>query len=71
MAYGFDVVSVGVKKERAKIIEVVVRANAGCAVVPAAGAQTRAPERVNLRAFLGTKGDMNPRRRARGSVYPE
>ena len=71
MAYGFDVVPVWVKKERAKIIGVVVGANTGCAVIAPAGTQTRLPERVYLRAFMCTKCDVNTRRRAGRPVYPE
>jgi hypothetical protein len=52
---GLDVVAVGVEHERAVVTGVVVRANAGRAVVLAAGGDRGGVEGVDQRALVGAE----------------
>ena len=69
--HGLDVVPVGIKHERRVVARVVLRAQAGGAVVRTAGPQRLAVERIHLRPAGGAEGDMRARRVRRGGRDPE
>ena len=62
VADGLDVVAVGVEDEGAVVVGVVHGADAGRAVVLAAGGDRGLVEGVDLRAVLGAEGDVGVRR---------
>ena len=54
MADRFDIVAVGIEDERAIVIRMILRAQAGCTVVLAADGDGRAIKRLDGRAVLAT-----------------
>ena len=71
MADGFDVVAVGIEDERTVIVGVIVRSNAGRAIVTAAGGERRPMESVNPLPAVASKSDMHRRLVARRLMDPE
>ena len=63
MGDGLDVVALRVEDERAVVVRVVLRADAGAAVVVAAGRERRRMECVHRRAVRRGEGDVQRRRR--------
>lgn len=71
MADGFDVVAVGIEDERTVIVGVIVRPNAGRAIVTAAGGERRPMESVDPLPAVTSKSDMHRRLVARRLMDPE
>ena len=71
MADGFDVVAVGIEDERTVIVGVIVRPNAGRAIVTAAGGERRRMESVDPLPAVTSKSDMHRRLVARRLMDPE
>src|SRR5688500_15039041 len=59
MANRLDVVSVGIEHEGTVIGGMVVRSDAGCPVIGAAGSEGRRMESIDGRAAIGHEGDMD------------
>ena len=65
MADGFQIMAVGIEDEGAEIIGMIVPANAGRAVIAAAGRQRRGVEGAHRLLRVGGEGEMDrPGRRA-------
>ena len=60
MADGFDIIAVGIEDEGPVIIGMIMRPEAGRAVVGAAGGKARCVEGVDQSARLDGEGDMGP-----------
>ncbi len=68
---GFDVVAVGVEHERGVVVLVIVRPQAGRAVVDATRRQGRRVEGLHLGAILRREGDMQPSGERLAGADPE
>src|SRR5512144_1105839 len=71
MANGFDVVPVRVEDKRGVVVGMVVRTDAGGAVIPSPGCERRFPETMHTLPGSASKRDMNRRFRARSLVDPK
>ncbi len=71
MADGFYVVAIGIEDEGPEIIRVIVRSNAGRAIVAAASNQRRRMKGAHSLATITAKGNMHRRLRARRLMNPE
>lgn len=59
VAHGFVIMAVGSDHQGAVVVRVVLRANAGRAVVVAAGSKARGMECPTLLPVLGSEGDVD------------
>ena len=71
MADRLDIVPVGIEREGAVIVRMIMRADAGRTVVPAAGRECGLVECIDRRAVLGDDGDVNGPVQAAFAADPE
>jgi len=71
VAYGFYVVAIGVKHERAIIVLVIMRTQTWRTIVPSTGAQGSSVEFIHNGARLRGEGDMQSGRRRTVATNPK